>query len=406
MSIFPKSLRYRLVLLVLLAVVPSIGHILYSGYEQRRLARIRAQEQALNLADLVSMETGQVIQMTRELVDALAQSPSVVDSDPETCSRTLASLKKILPFCQAVMVAHPNGRLICASQSDHSPIDLSDRDYFRRAVKTRELAISGFLIGRLTGRPSVGFAYPSLDGAGQVKAVVVATLDLSWLVKGVSTARLPAGSVLNIIDADGTVLARWPNPEQWVGRKVPEAEIVKQVLVGKEGVFEGIGMERIPRLYGFKPLMSGQQAGFVYVGILQSLAYGPANRMLASNLIGLGIVTLLGLGAALFFGHVFIMRGVTSLVNTTKRLASGDLSARTGISHGGGEIVQLSVAFDEMADALQRREEERKLAEEEIRANAARAHLLANISEEFIKAGLDYGAALSATCEIHHGLVR
>ncbi|MBI3574968.1 MAG: hypothetical protein HY083_04880, partial [Gammaproteobacteria bacterium] len=43
------SLRVRMLLLVLLAVVPALGLILYSGLEARYQEGARAQEQALQL---------------------------------------------------------------------------------------------------------------------------------------------------------------------------------------------------------------------------------------------------------------------------------------------------------------------------------------------------------------------
>jgi hypothetical protein len=51
---FFASLRFRLILLVFLAVLPALGLILYSGLEHRRLAAVEAQKHALELAQLVS----------------------------------------------------------------------------------------------------------------------------------------------------------------------------------------------------------------------------------------------------------------------------------------------------------------------------------------------------------------
>jgi signal transduction histidine kinase len=154
-------------------------------------------------------------------------------------------------------------------------------------------------------------------------------------------------------------------------------------------------MEGIPRLYGFQPLLPNRRAGFVYVGIPREVAFAPANRILLFNLIWLGVVIALGLSVSFFFAQVFILRGVTALVDTTRRLASGDLNARAaGAVSRGGEIGQLAEAFDEMAESLQQRDEERKQAEEKIRRSAARSQLLADVSEEFIKTTVDQASVL------------
>ena len=43
------------------------------------------------------------------------------------------------------------------------------------------------------------------------------------------------------------------------------------------------------------------------------------------------------------------------MVRATRRLADGDLSARAGTTHSGGELGQLAHSFDEMAESLQQR---------------------------------------------------
>jgi PAS domain S-box-containing protein len=55
------------------------------------------------------------------------------------------------------------------------------------------------------------------------------------------------------------------------------------------------------------------------------------------------------------------------MVDATQRLSAGDLSARTGAAHGQGELAQLASAFDHMAESLERREAERRIAEEALR---------------------------------------
>jgi signal transduction histidine kinase/HAMP domain-containing protein len=387
-------------LLVLLAGLPAIGLIIHNGMEQRQDARLVAQERASRFAGRISTETDQAIKMTHQLMVSLAQFPAVRDRGSVQCARLLESLQKIHPFYQVLLVTDAGGETVCASYPGYSSINVADRPYFQRAIRTRDFVISDFLVGRMTGRPAIACAYPIITESGDLQGVVVATIDLSWLVRIASAVQLPAGSSVNIVDSGGTILARSPDPERWIGSTAAETEIGRIVLAHEEGAAESVGLEGVPRLYGFQPLLPDRKAGYVYVGIPRDQAYATANRVLAGNLIALGAVLILGLAAALFFGQVFIMRGVTTLVDTTKQLSSGDLSARTaGRLSTGGEIGQLAVAFDKMAESLQQREVERKKTEEAIRRNAASVQLQADISEEFIKAGHDFRTVLPWVAE-------
>jgi len=66
------------------------------------------------------------------------------------------------------------------------------------------------------------------------------------------------------------------------------------------------------------------------------------------------VVGLLALGAAWFGGEHFIMRQVRALSATARKIADGDLSARTGLKATVNELGQLTQLFDKMADSLQK----------------------------------------------------
>jgi signal transduction histidine kinase len=60
------------------------------------------------------------------------------------------------------------------------------------------------------------------------------------------------------------------------------------------------------------------------------------------------------------------MRRLNRLMDAASRLEAGDLTTRTGMSPEKGELGQLAVAFDSMAEGLERKEEERCRAEEQL----------------------------------------
>jgi signal transduction histidine kinase len=75
---------------------------------------------------------------------------------------------------------------------------------------------------------------------------------------------------------------------------------------------------------------------------------------------------LLALGAAWYGGERFINRQVRRLSLATQRLATGDLTSRTGLSGEGGELGQLARKFDEMAASLERRARDREQSEKDL----------------------------------------
>ena len=100
------------------------------------------------------------------------------------------------------------------------------------------------------------------------------------------------------------------------------------------------------------------------LGIPKQILFAAGNRALIRNLSWIGIAAGLALALGWVGSSLLIVRPVKALVRASTRLASGDLSTRTGLRHGKDELGQLTRTFDHMAQALEQRELERQLAEE------------------------------------------
>ena len=75
---------------------------------------------------------------------------------------------------------------------------------------------------------------------------------------------------------------------------------------------------------------------------------------------------LLAITAAWFGAGLFIVRPVRKLRGVTEHLAAGDLTVRAGPDYAMGELGLLGHAFDQMADALQKRDHELKTVAAEL----------------------------------------
>ena len=93
------------------------------------------------------------------------------------------------------------------------------------------------------------------------------------------------------------------------------------------------------------------------------------------------IVGLLALAAAWFGGEHFIVRQVRTLTRAVRRLAGGDLQARTGLKEVEGELGLLAEKFDDLAASLQQREKERDLAEQKLRTQAQQQTIVAALGQ-------------------------
>lgn len=97
--------------------------------------------------------------------------------------------------------------------------------------------------------------------------------------------------------------------------------------------------------------------------------FGDVPRSLSHSLFQLALVTLLVTAAAALGAELLVFRQVKLLVRATRRLAAGDLTARSGLPYGPDELGQLGRSFDDMATALQVRQAQAERAKADLHQN-------------------------------------
>ncbi|MBI1800788.1 MAG: PAS domain-containing protein, partial [Chloroflexi bacterium] len=337
------------------------------------------------MAQLAADEQEMLIENGHQLLLALAELPQVRRRDGAACNRLFTNLLEQYPQYTALTVADPKGDVSCSAPALTQPVNVADRNWYQHLVQSHGFTVSDYLIGRVSGKAAIALAYPVLDDAGQLQAIVTTGLGLAWLNQMAAQVQLPEGSAFTVIDGQGTVLARTLEPERWVGKTEPETPLVKAIFNQPSGgTVEAAGLDGVPRLYAYAPLSQKFNVGaYVAVGIPTAIVYGEADQRLGRNLLLLAMVSVLVLVAARAAGNALVLQGVNALMGATQRMAAGDLSARTGLSPEQGELGQLGQAFDRMAEALKQREVLQREAERKYRA------LVENIPSVVYSAAID-----------------
>ena len=364
---FLWSLRVRLLALVLLALGPAVALMHYSGWQTRRADAAAVRDRAQLLVRMAAASEESVLEGARQLLATLAESDEVRREAPQGCSRLFSLLLRQNRRYAGLTVTRADGSIACSEPRVDARVNFADRSWFVRAVATRDFAVGEYQIGRLTGRPVLVTAAPIIGDGGRVQGVVSGALDLEWLNSLVADAQLPPGSTATMIDRNGAILARYPQRREWIGRQAP-AELLQAMRATGNGVAEVTGFDGVHRVTAFTSLGAPGEAGLrLSVGIPREVAYAEAFAAERRIVVAALVVVALTLTAAWVGADLFVLRHARVLLDATNRLAGGDLTVRSGLSHDRGELGDLARAFDALATALETRQAERTRAEEALR---------------------------------------
>ncbi len=234
------KLSVRLLILVLTAALPVLAIQVYGLWEERAQRRADIATQALDLARLAAAQQDQFVEGARYLLTAAAQLREVQGRDAVACSARMAEFRQQFPAITGIGAFTPGGVAFCTSTPDAPAVSIADRPYFQRVLRSRSLEISGYLVGRRTGRPSLIFAYPALDAAGEITAVLILAFDLGRLSESLAATPLPDGATMSLIDGNGALLARTPPAPEWIGRRLRNPAFTEAMLAEREGIFAWI----------------------------------------------------------------------------------------------------------------------------------------------------------------------
>ncbi|KAA0682395.1 hybrid sensor histidine kinase/response regulator [Roseomonas genomospecies 6] len=377
-----RSLRLRLMGVVLASLALPLAGALYFFDQQLDQRLSSARELARHLTEDGVERQRDLIGEARNLLSVLALVPAVRDSNhanTDACVATLAPMPRQHRWTTGVWVTDPNGLIICDTTGPGSGISLREREYFQRALDTKSFVLSDVVIGKRSGKPLILAVQPVLMN-GEIERVLGVAIDLAWLTDLVKVTKQDDARIL-VLDRNGVLIARQPDPEGWVGRSLAEFPHVKRMLADGSGVFEGESADGLNRLWAFR---HSPETDVVFaVGMPTGPIVADAQRDLMRGLVLLGIAGLLSVAALWSLLHASVLRWMRILSQAATRIGAGDVGTVVEARGAPDEIRLVANAFNDMSGRLKQREHDLRAAMEEARAGSrAKEDFLATMSHE------------------------
>lgn len=385
MSNLFSSVRSRLILLILAAVLPAFGLILYSARKHHELTANQVKLSASMAARVIASEQDRVLDNAHQFLVTLARLPQVRGNDRNACHRILSGLLE--PRYADLMVADRNGKPLCTALKEGSPLVSLQGPHFRRAVETYDFSVGEIRYHPDAEKVLLDVSYPVMQSPGVVRGVVSAALDLSWINHLTVDNHLYPGATFSLVDANGIVLLRYPGESDWIGKPLRSNGSDASFLAARDGeAVEFSTADGLPRLFAFSPLKNpiGRQSVYAAVDLPASLAFAPTREILIETLAVLGIFSVIVLSLAWRGTDLFVLRRIKDVINATHRVAGGDLRARTTLAYDNSEMGQMAKAFDNLAQALESRKVEADESAKQIQQHAIELEKSNKIKDEFL----------------------
>ena len=396
-GLFRVSIRAKLVLLLLIAVLPIGAVVIRSGLKLQEEAADVHQETFWLVRNFTEAHE-RAVASTKQLLTVLSKMSEVRSPNGPACKALFAELLRQNQLYTDIIATDARGRSF-ASGSGRVGVDLGDRKYFLDARRTRAFSAGEYVVGRTSNVPMLAFACPILSAGGRFKGVVTAGMNLDRYGALFSMGRLSQDAALTITDGRGIVLFRSGGTEDRRG-KSDAPGLIRQMLAGDA---EGIVRANRPadgdrRIIGYKRFQLKEGAPpylFIRVSFSAEKALAKARRDLLISLALLGVAFIIALASALFIGNKVIGERLKRLMKASEDLGRGDLGVRTGLPHKEDELGSLARAFDVMAEGLEEKEWERKRAEEALRESEEAAIHLSQESMAMARIGQIIGSTLN-----------
>ncbi|MBY0382682.1 MAG: diguanylate cyclase [Xanthobacteraceae bacterium] len=356
------GIRGRLILLALILVVPlmidRVRLLEQSRAQQVATANIELTELAKHTAD-----SQHEIILT---VEAVLKSSAFIygaESSPEKrCQILRASVRTDLPWIRSMFVLNGDGKVICSNSTRLDGLDLSDRNYFRRAKAGDGFVVSDYIFSRASHLPSIITLYPMLGTVGAEEDYIGASIDLNWVSQLLKRRASRPGMLAVMVDANGVVLATSESGDnKTVGQPLAETNLLSAV-VGRE-IESGMdsGSITFHSTTGERQNVTFARVGgtgaLMIVSVNEAVLLADIDHRIRTAYMELALVVLFALLGGWIAGQRLIIRPIRIVADMAERFGRGNLppSSFTDIKLP-REFVPLADAFAGMATQLNRRE--------------------------------------------------
>jgi hypothetical protein len=310
----PISTRFKLALLIFITILPTILLVSFNIIQQYRSAQANSIAKLQQITDTFSAEQSQTVEGARQLLISLSSTPSIKNMDVTSCNNFLTELINNYQRYANFGVADQDGNLVCSAVLSTEPINFKNRLFFQKTLAEQRFVVGEYQLGQITKKPVLNFGYPIRDNNDQIIGVVFSSLDLSWVNDFITNSNPSEGLIFLLLDQNGTILARNPDPDNSIGKPFPDFGQIEEQLRSETITKDLLGVDGVRRFYVFKKLTGVEVIpANVVIGLPHDLVYQQARNSLITSIVILILTSLLVVGISWYIGNLLLIKKFDAL---------------------------------------------------------------------------------------------
>jgi PAS domain S-box-containing protein len=395
------TIRTHLLVIVLVLTAFMVGWTVSVNTTVERLTLARATDAVHERSAKISERYLAISRETQHVLTALSSSEAVRAGDFQAITALLEKSHAAMPHYSTMVAVSPDGFIRACSIPVTLPLDVRQRQWFKRIMESKTFVVDEFIISKSAGTASLPYALPILNQEGEVRLILGAALKLSFFEELFAEKMATPGGEVYLLDHEDVVLFAATKP-QMIGLAGKDC-LPPHLSLRGPGLQEidAAGGDNAGSVYVVVPIIIGQRESrfTLVVGLNERELYADAKRQMTVNLLLLcGCAT--AFAVLLFaYGRRVISDPLRRLLSTTKEVSSGNFSARTGLSYQSPEFGVLARAIDGMIAALETDVSHRQEQEKALRESEARFKALVNNAADAIYLADERGRLLDVNAE-------
>lgn len=223
-----RSIRSRLIFLIILCLVPVALVLINASFESRRITSEQAVGKLATIVELIHSDFEDAVYASSQLLTSLALTPNNWITASAQCNQQLANLSKQFASYSNIFTVNTDGEVICSATGYDAPVNLLDRDYIQSALAGNSITVGQPVAGKVSDQMVLPIALPLYEPSGEVAGAVGVSINLVQFLEhnlqshGI-TARNFGNLTSTLWQVDGTVLARAPDAMALTGQQARDS---------------------------------------------------------------------------------------------------------------------------------------------------------------------------------------